>query len=542
VLPQIFTVDAGETHSVMIAGDGSPWAVGRNQSGQLCSGTLDPSATYVPMVGLPVGRKAVQVRAGSLMTAVLDDSGTLRGCGAAGSVNLGNTLAVLPGIPDGHRVTDVAVGFAHVVALVDDGRVFGLGRGTEGQLSGSQDQASFVQIGGLFPGITVVDVAAGGHFTLILDSLGEIYGTGLNTTGQLGVLASPVTMLTKIGGQPAGVEVVQIGAGNGHALMLGSNGFAYAQGSNTEGQLGNGTNGGFSDRWSRMRSASDLVWIDGGTVSTVAITQSGTPLTTGSNADGQQGLPVASLVRNTELTEFGTDYLDFPSAAYSDLVAGGSSVVGRDREGFLFGSGKNEYSQIRSFDTDDVESLRRMPHQVVRGTGGAQVTGTRKVGQKLTADPGRWTPSANMTFQYGWKRDGVVVQQASSAAYVLVADDIGRRISVQVTSNLPSSNNSSSAPVGVAIPGINKTRPTISGTAKVGRLLRATKGTWTAPGYTFRYQWLRNGKAISGATRSTYRSTKSDRSKKIGVQVRGTRSGFASITAASSTRKVFRSR
>lgn len=542
VLQQAFTADAGEFHTVMIAGDGTPWAVGRNQSGQLCNGSSSPSSTYVAMTGLPAGRKAVQVRAGSLMSVVLDDAGTVHGCGAAGSVSLGNTLAVLPGIPSGHRVSDIAVGFAHVVALLDDGRVFGLGRGSEGQLSGNQDRASFAPVAGLYVQDEVVDVAAGGLFTLVLDSLGTIYGTGSNATGQLGGLSSPVTALAKIGDQPAGVEPVQVGAGIGHSLMVGSNGYAYAMGANSEGQLANGTSGNTVPRWSRMRGAADVVAIDGGAAQTVVLTRSGTPMTAGANTDGQQGRAGALLPRNTELTEFGSDYLDFPAARFVEVAAGGASVIGRDADGFLFGAGNNAYSQIRSYDADDVESLRRMPQPVVRGSGGSRIIGTVQVGQTLVADPGRWVPSANVSFQYHWKRDGVAVQQSSSTRYLISPQDAGRTLAVQIFSNVQGGNNSSSAPVGVRVPGTNLARPTISGQLRVGAVVRGSVGTWNAPGYTFKYQWLRNGKAVARAVRPAYRIVKADRGKWIGLRISAVKPAFPSVIATSTAKRALRSR
>mgnify|MGYP003704356425 CR=1 FL=1 len=51
-------------------------------------------------------------------------------------------------------------------------------------------------------------------------------------------------------------------------------------------------------------------------------------------------------------------------------------------------------------------------------------------------------------------------------------------------------------------------RPKISGTAKVGSTLTAKPGTWTSK-TTFSYQWYANGKAISKATKVTYKIPKS---------------------------------
>lgn len=61
--------------------------------------------------------------------------------------------------------------------------------------------------------------------------------------------------------------------------------------------------------------------------------------------------------------------------------------------------------------------------------------------------------------------------------------------------------------------------PTISGTTRVGYTLTATKGSWSPTATTVKYQWLRNGVAISGATASTYKLTGSDHTKEIRVRV-----------------------
>ncbi|MDF1488878.1 sunset domain-containing protein [Tessaracoccus caeni] len=76
--------------------------------------------------------------------------------------------------------------------------------------------------------------------------------------------------------------------------------------------------------------------------------------------------------------------------------------------------------------------------------------------------------------------------------------------------------------------------PKISGTAQVGKKLTATPGTWAPSGVKLSYQWLRDGKAIKGATKSTYTLTSSDKGKKISVQVKGSKSGYTSVTKTSS--------
>ncbi|WP_166138665.1 hypothetical protein [Nocardioides ochotonae] len=79
--------------------------------------------------------------------------------------------------------------------------------------------------------------------------------------------------------------------------------------------------------------------------------------------------------------------------------------------------------------------------------------------------------------------------------------------------------------------------PRITGKAKVGKTLKATTGTWSAPAST-QVQWRRNGKVIKGATESTYRVAKADAGKKLTVRVVATRPGYAKATATSKAVKV----
>ncbi|MFT4008879.1 MAG: hypothetical protein QM655_02435 [Nocardioidaceae bacterium] len=72
----------------------------------------------------------------------------------------------------------------------------------------------------------------------------------------------------------------------------------------------------------------------------------------------------------------------------------------------------------------------------------------------------------------------------------------------------------------------------VSGTAKVGQKLAAQSGAWT-DGTTLAYQWLRNGTAISGATKASYTVTAADAGKKLSVRVTGTADGFASASITS---------
>jgi serine protease len=81
-------------------------------------------------------------------------------------------------------------------------------------------------------------------------------------------------------------------------------------------------------------------------------------------------------------------------------------------------------------------------------------------------------------------------------------------------------------------------RPKAKGTYRVGHKLRASVGTWSPTPTSYTYRWLRNGKKITGATKSTYKLTRSDRHKRISVKITVKRTGYTTTSATSSSHKI----
>ncbi len=79
--------------------------------------------------------------------------------------------------------------------------------------------------------------------------------------------------------------------------------------------------------------------------------------------------------------------------------------------------------------------------------------------------------------------------------------------------------------------------PTISGSAKVGSTLTAKVKTWS-PTASIKWQWLRNGEVVPGATTSKYKVGMTDVGTKLSVKVTGTKSGHTSVTKTSASTKV----
>ncbi len=81
-------------------------------------------------------------------------------------------------------------------------------------------------------------------------------------------------------------------------------------------------------------------------------------------------------------------------------------------------------------------------------------------------------------------------------------------------------------------------KPVVSGKARVGRRLKAATGAWTPAPASYAFQWLRNGKAIKGATAASYKVSRKDRGTKLSVRVTGLRPGYAAQVATSAATKV----
>ena len=80
---------------------------------------------------------------------------------------------------------------------------------------------------------------------------------------------------------------------------------------------------------------------------------------------------------------------------------------------------------------------------------------------------------------------------------------------------------------------LNTAAPKVSGTAKVGKKLKVSKGTWLGSPTIYTYQWYRGATKIAGATKSSYKLKPKDAKKKLRVRVTVKRAGFPNVTVYS---------
>ena len=129
VMPQLA---AGSNHTVALRNDGTVWTWGDNSFGQLGNGDTSSSSTPVQVTALS-GMTFTAVAAGSHHTVALRNDGTVWAWGNNDCGQLGNSDTSSSSTPiqvaalSGMTITTVAAGSRHTVALRKDGTVWSWG-------------------------------------------------------------------------------------------------------------------------------------------------------------------------------------------------------------------------------------------------------------------------------------------------------------------------------------------------------------------------------------------------------------------------------
>lgn len=248
---KLISVTAGSSslHSLAILGDRSVWAWGSNSSGQLGIGfNSGRRNTSEQILGLT---EATAVAAGSEHSLALRSDGTVWAWGANDEGQLGSGAVSGPQptpqpVPGLTGMIAVSAGAKHSLGLMSDGTVWAWGDNAWGQL-GTGSAGPAVPTPAPVPGLTgVVSVAAGPFHSLALKSDGSVWAWGTNNSGQAGTgstLPSMVAAPVKI---PNLAGIVAISAGSTHNMAMNSGGSVLVWGENNQGQLGNGTSSNLS--------------------------------------------------------------------------------------------------------------------------------------------------------------------------------------------------------------------------------------------------------------------------------------------------------
>jgi hypothetical protein len=183
------------------------------------------------------------------------------------------------------------------------------------------------------------------------------------------------------------------------------------------------------------------------------------------------------------------------------------------------------------------------------------ISGNATVGSTVTANPGTWSGSSPITFQYQWLICGANgeachnIAGATAQTYQIRSADTGNALRVRVIgSNSDGSSSATSGPsprIGGSTAPANTSPPTISGNVTVGSTLTADPGKWNGSGsITFKYQWRICGadggacRDIAGATAQTYQIKPEDPGNTVRVAVTATDATGSSSATSTPTARV----
>jgi len=207
----------------------------------LGNGTFDDNVTPGQVPGID---HVTSTACGANHTLVLKNDGTVWAWGQNNHGQLGDGTTIERDFPfqvtDISDVAGIACGANYTLALKNDGTVWAWGQNNYGQLGDGTviTRKTPVQISSIS---NISAIACGGQHALAVDNDGTILAWGNNQYGQLGFvntaepyLFTPVYILNLH-------DMVMVSCGEYFSTALNKNGMVWAWGENRFGQLGDGT-------------------------------------------------------------------------------------------------------------------------------------------------------------------------------------------------------------------------------------------------------------------------------------------------------------
>ncbi len=374
----------GAGHTLMVGDDGSVWAWGQNDYGQLGLGDNTERLIPVKIEGLS---NITAVAVGDNHSLALDQDGNVWAWGRNDGYQLGNDITTDSNLPlkiiSSGDIKAIAAAADHNVILKDDGTVFGWGdepdsppdfyslSGIDGHTPGQLyygtaspavnypltgvkgiatsrmfsaylfDDGRICRIGRFVEpsGATtwtpmknysapmgICAIAAGENFLVALKEDGSVLTFGDNNFGQYG--NGTQGNGTPADPNPYGVatglnDIAEVAAGGYHGLALDQDGNVYTWGKNLYGQLGNGK-ADVQLTPIKVAGLTDITAIGGGTESSIAFRNMQKVYVWGRNDNGQLGnnSKVDSKVPTLAIMDGYTEDIDAPTwPAYFALIA-----------------------------------------------------------------------------------------------------------------------------------------------------------------------------------------------------------------------------
>ncbi len=235
----VVMIAGGGFHSLFVKSNGSLWAMGYNNMGQLGDGIIE-SGYKTNQPEQIVASNVTAIAAGSSHSLFLKNDGSLWGMGWNMYGQLGDAFPTRTPVQIvASNVTAIAAGVGHSLFIKNDGSLWAMGENFFGQLGdGTTNGYYYTNVPERIVAGGVIAVSAGSAHSLFLKSDGSLWGMGNNQFGQLGDGTTNNAIRPE---QIVASNVTAIEAGAYYSLFLKNDGSVWGMGTNNLGQLGDGT-------------------------------------------------------------------------------------------------------------------------------------------------------------------------------------------------------------------------------------------------------------------------------------------------------------
>jgi len=232
------SIFAGFASSAFIDVNNNAWVFGRNSTGEL--GLGDKNKRYQPTL-LPY-KKVKQIAFKYHHMALIDLQNNVWTCGLNmfGSLGLGISHfeeIIWPKQIPQIKAQQVSVGGEYTILIDLDNNIWGFGINSSGQLGlGDIDETPVpVQL----PLIKALQVSVGDTYTVIIDLNNNVWACGWDEHGQLGLGLARYTRI-KVPTQIPDIKAQQVSCGKSHTILIDLDNNVWVCGRNDQGQLGLG--------------------------------------------------------------------------------------------------------------------------------------------------------------------------------------------------------------------------------------------------------------------------------------------------------------